>query len=300
MIEVAPVTLFPSPFPQELFHEAESVQTLMNLVMHRVAYDQLFLNTSLEKTIRVDDFTRNLLNVNNDLQRIGVAQPLTFGLFRADYMIDHMDNDPVLKQVEANAIASGFAGLGPRVLKLHRHIVSKYYPERLNGLPDNNADVNYAKRMIESWESYGSETSVILFIVEKRAINICDQRSLEFTIATTRPDIRILRRSLEELEESAVLNENRLLLIDKNRLEVGLVYFRMCYDPSHYLSEKTWKLRLKIEMSKSIKCPSINYQLAGVKKFQQILTKKRLSRSFWMLHSSKNSGILLLVSGDSN
>ena len=279
MIEVAPVSLFPSPFPERLFLEAKEVQTSMNLVMHKIGHDPQFLNSSLESSIQVDEFTRDLLKVYNDAQRIGLAQELNFGLFRADYMVDDSKESPSLKQVEANAIASGFAGLGPKVLRLHRHMVSKYLPERLHKLPDNLADVNYATRFIEAFDAYGNEKAIILFIVEDRSINICDQRTLEFSISSLRPDIRILRRSLNELQASSVLTENRLFLIDKNGLEVALVYFRVCYDPSHY-SQETWKLRLKIEMSKAIKCPSINYQLAGVKKFQQILTKPDILERF--------------------
>ena len=76
------------------------------------------------------------------------------------------------------------------------------------------------------------------------------------------------------------MTEDRRLLIDKDR-EVGLVYYRYCYDPSQYMkSDQSWQLRLKIETSKAIKCPSISYHLSGVKKLQQILTNRDVVERF--------------------
>ena len=89
-----------------------------------------------------------------------------------------------------------------------------------------------------------------------------------------------MRRSFTELHDTIHVTEDRRLLIDHN-VEVGLVYYRYCYDPSQYPEgENSWQLRLKIETSKAIKCPSIGYHLSGVKKFQQILTDEDVLTKF--------------------
>lgn len=52
---------------------------------------------------------------------------------------------------------------------------------------------------------------------------------------------------------------------------MSVVYFRAGYEPGHYPSENEWEARLNIEYSDAIKCPSIQYHLAGTKKVQQAL-----------------------------
>lgn len=44
------------------------------------------------------------------------------------------------------------------------------------------------------------------------------------------------------------------------------MYFRAGYSPDHYHGEAEWSARLMIERSKAIKCPNIQYHLAGTKK----------------------------------
>lgn len=59
-----------------------------------------------------------------------------------------------------------------------------------------------------------------------------------------------------------------------------MVYFRAGYDPQHYPSKNEWDARLLIEKSYAIKCPSIQYQLAGTKKVQQALAKPGILSRF--------------------
>jgi glutathione synthase len=44
--------------------------------------------------------------------------------------------------------------------------------------------------------------------------------------------------------------------------------------------KKEWNARLMIERSKAIKAPKIEYQLAGFKKFQQVLSKPGVIEKF--------------------
>jgi len=279
ILEVAPLTLFPSPFPRDAFYLAKEVQTSMNLLMHNISRDLSFIQESLKETIKVDDFTKNLLKVYEDVERIGASQPLQFGLFRTDYMLN--EGDGRLLQVESNAISSGFANLGPKTTRLHQYLIKRYFPRDVSyNLPENKADINFPSAFIRAWESYGNPNAVILYVVEDRTVNLCDQRGHDFTVADARPDIQIIRRSFTQLHECASVDNDRRLLIDK-KIEVALVYYRHCYDPSHYTrGTASWGLRLKIELSRAIKCPSIGYHLSGVKKFQEILTKEEIVKKF--------------------
>ena len=49
---------------------------------------------------------------------------------------------------------------------------------------------------------------------------------------------------------------------------ISVVYFRSGYEPEAYPTEKEWEMRLMLERSLAIKCPSIHYHLAGAKKVQ--------------------------------
>ena len=49
-------------------------------------------------------------------------------------------------------------------------------------------------------------------------------------------------------------------------LEIAVVYYRSGYQLEAYPTEKEWDVRLMLERSRAIKCPSIQYHLAGTKK----------------------------------
>ncbi|CAG8764648.1 20363_t:CDS:2, partial [Racocetra persica] len=63
--------------------------------------------------------------------------------------------------------------------------------------------------------------------------------------------------------------DTKALIIDNK--EISVAYFRSGYSPKDYPTEKEWDARLLIERSKAIKCPTVAYQLVGVKKMQQVL-----------------------------
>ena len=77
-------------------------------------------------------------------------------------------------------------------------------------------------------------------------------------------------------------------LDDQNRLriaghEIAFVYFRTGYNAEHYMvpgtgewHEETWATREMLECSAAIKCPSVDVQLAGFKKYQQAFSDELL------------------------
>nr|CAG8468455.1 8035_t:CDS:2 [Entrophospora candida] len=107
-------------------------------------------------------------------------------------------------------------------------------------------------------ELYGSENSVVLMVVQSDEWNIFDQRWIEYNL----------------LKNSLNLNWHR------NGKEVSVTYFRAGYGPGDYPSENEWNARLMIERSKSIKCPSISYQLVGFKVFQQVLARPNIVEKY--------------------
>lgn len=53
--------------------------------------------------------------------------------------------------------------------------------------------------------------SIILFVVEDVSYNICDQRFHEYEIMRQRPNVRVVRRTLTQIHETALLDgEGRL------------------------------------------------------------------------------------------
>lgn len=120
--------------------------------------------------------------------------------------------------------------------------------------------------------------AVILFVIEDVTYNICDQRFHEFEIRRQNPNVKVIRRNLTQLAAEARLSFNKELMV--NDYVVGVVYYRCGYEPGQYHTQNEWDARLLIERSLAIKCPSIQYHLAGTKKVQQTLAKPGMVTRF--------------------
>ncbi|XP_017877007.1 glutathione synthetase-like [Ceratina calcarata] len=265
-LQVLPFTLLPSSFPKENFQRAKSIQTLLNKLMHKVAHNHDFLQKSLKSTVNADPFTARLFHIYETVYKEGFAQSLSLGLFRSDYML----HENQIKQVEFNTIASSFGGIVTVATQWHKYILPQLgYEDQLKNIPDNNPINGLSKGLTRAWEMYDAEKAVILFIVESITYNICDQRFHEFEIHKINPKIRVIRRNLSNLVSEAKLGPNKELMVGDS--EVAVVYFRSGYEVNAYPTEREWEVRLLIERSRAIKCPSIQYHLAGTKKVQQSL-----------------------------
>ena len=279
---LAPVTLFPSSFPRKLFDFGKSLQPLVNQLTHKIAYNHQFLSESLQKTIEVDEFTNSLFDIYTKTLKEGLAQNTSLGLIRSDYMMNKQkEGDYDMKQVEVNNISVSFGGLAPAVRDLHKHVLSKYSSiQDLDiRLPENKSAELLADGMIKAFDVYNRPNAVLLIVVESFVVNIFDHRILEFTIAKTRPDIRVLRRTFQELSQSGKLNNNRELIVD-GKHEVAVIYYRTAYGPEDFRGQEDWDVRLLMERSKAIKCPSIQYHITGCKKIQQIVSNQSVLEKF--------------------
>lgn len=315
-----PFTLFPSPYPKHLYDTCLDIQPIINKLMLKMANDTSFLETSLENVIPVDEFTRNLLNIQQTVIKEGIAQPILSCINRSDYMLDRpvCKNDVQqpqelrMRQVEVNAIASALSTHSRGVTQMHNYLNKKYswLNEKLPGVvefPRNDSLKLIADSLIKAYDAYGNPSAIILLIMEDRSLNFSEHLQIELEICKTRPNIRLMRQRFADLPEAIELGPNKELLLKKSD-EIAVVYFRFGYDPSNYNFDQAWQCRLTIERSRAIKCPSIGFHVSGIKKFQQLLHSQQqlerfltsseaqqLSRvlsQFWSLDAGSDEGEL--------
>lgn len=67
--------------------------------------------------------------------------------------------------------------------------------------------------MIEAWKLYNNPEAAILFVVEDRTYNICDQRFHEFEIRNINPNITVIRRTLTEIQDQGRLGNTKNLFV---------------------------------------------------------------------------------------
>ncbi|KAG7193673.1 uncharacterized protein KQ657_000360 [Scheffersomyces spartinae] len=285
---VAPITLYPTPFPKAAFEDAVKVETVFHeLYINAIANNKEWLKEILQDLSKHDkDFTGKLYETYTKALELNggkILQPLSLGLFRSDYMLD---NDRI-KQVEFNTISVSFGGLSTKVGQLHDFLNksgaydSKYsyeYYDRgevgvsdsVNKLAEGLADGD----KFYSQQQGNSKNGVVLFIVQNGERNVFDQKHVEFALLNNH-GIKSIRMSLEEVQFLTTVRDNKLY-IKQSMDEVSVVYYRSAYSPNDYASnpDLTWGARLYLENTLAIKCPSVLTQLSGAKKIQQILSTK--------------------------
>ncbi|XP_034826370.1 glutathione synthetase-like isoform X2 [Maniola hyperantus] len=277
-IQIAPFVLLPSPFPRTEFNKAVELQPVLNELMHKVAHDDEFLTRTLENALQVDEFTANLFDIWVKVRDEGMAQTLSLGLFRSDYLMQNPDGNSI-KQVEFNTVASSFGAIAAHLPDMTCYVLRQLgQPELIKNMPPNPALSGLCSGITEAYDLFGVPRAVVLFVVEEVSYNICDQRFHEFEISEKRPEIMIYRRTLTEIYDETTLNDKKQLMLDGH--PVAVVYYRSGYEPAQYPSAKEWDARLRVERSTAIKCPSIHYQLAGTKKVQQALAAPGVLEKF--------------------
>ncbi|KAL9090416.1 MAG: hypothetical protein Q9159_001945 [Coniocarpon cinnabarinum] len=302
----APVTLFPSLFPLNCFHEALMIQTAYNELYANIARDEEWLGEVVSELAMIDDYIANLWNVHLNVKEEGYAQleddiaclesnqeqDLSLGLFRSDYMIHAPANTPPsLKQIEFNTIASSFGALASRTSSLHRFLLTTaaYSPAaahyiRPDYLPSNPSIEKLAGGLAAAHQAYGQLKNnqgvrmlCVVFITQDGERNVFDQKHIEYALFSHHR-IKVFRVPFDAvLEQTRVADDgSRALLYSppafpERSYEVTTVYLRAGYSPSEYNLPSAWTARLHLERSAAIKCPSVLTHLAGTKKVQQIL-----------------------------
>ena len=70
----APLALFPSPIPRNLFTQAQRLQSIYNVLYSRIATNEEFLDTVMGEVGKVDDFTGQLWSKWRRLRNEGIVQ----------------------------------------------------------------------------------------------------------------------------------------------------------------------------------------------------------------------------------
>ena len=84
--------------------------------------------------------------------------------------------------------------------------------------------------MVEAWRIYNKPKSVIMFLIEDVTYNICDQKFHEFEIRRQCPEVFVIRKTLTELADRAVMKEVELRYICEtfNKRRIPLCRTRVC------------------------------------------------------------------------
>lgn len=279
LVSYAPFTLFPTPVPRAVFLQALAVQTHYNTLVDKISQDNEFLQEALASTIAVDDFTARLFRIHQQILKEGRSQSIVLGLNRSDFMLDQKEGQTAsLKQIEINTIAASFGGLSSRTPDVHRLVLKVAGRlEESQRILDNNPAAGLAGGVAKAWELYGSESAIVMFLVEESQRNIFDHRYVENEL--WKRNIRTIRRRFEDVSKTGTLDDNKRLFVDGQ--EVAVVYFRNGYMPQNYVSEQSWDTRLMMERSRAVKCPDISTHLAGTKKVQQVLARPGVLERFF-------------------
>ncbi|CDZ97440.1 Glutathione synthetase [Phaffia rhodozyma] len=287
----APVSLFPSPFPRDLYTRVINLQSAYNELYARITMDDRWLDHVVRGCFWGDNggdsFMRDVWQGWKDSQEEGVKQPLQLLLSRSDYLLHQSlskKNEPLsMKQVEFNTISSSFGSLSEKVGGLHRYLTLQtgYLNAspclQIKNLPANSPIHGLANGLAEAHKAFNIPESSILFVVQDGERNAFDQRWLEYELLETH-GIRSHRASLATLQRASSTNSSYQLIYcnpssPQNTPElISVVYYRAAYTPDDYASPTDWTTRTRIERTTAIKCPSYALQLAGSKKVQQVLT----------------------------
>ncbi|KZT11780.1 glutathione synthase [Laetiporus sulphureus 93-53] len=270
--------------------------------------DEKFLDRimgEVEGVGKVDLFTGQLWKRWKRLRDEGVVQPLQLGMFRSDYML-HAPSDGTpasLKQVEFNTISSSFGTLSQRAAGMHKYLYksTQYYNAsghlKEANFPSNRTTAGLAEGLAEAHKAYGVPNARILFVVQEGERNVFDQRWLEYELLETH-GIHVVRQSLNQLAHSATVDPSTCALCivppagSTGPVEIAVVYFRAGYTPTDYPTPAHYDTRYLLESSRAIQCPSIQLQLAGGKKVQEVLTRPGVLEGFLCDASRWGSGVL--------
>ncbi|KAF2068970.1 hypothetical protein CYY_009710 [Polysphondylium violaceum] len=285
-----PFSLLPSQFDQSLYQQSISLAQDFNLLVHYLSKDFNYIQNTLKDV--QDDFTQSLLNIHRIIEKEGIKQNISLGIFRSDYMVHNHDSNvlPKIYQVELNTISSSFGSLSSKVFELHKYLIErnqlKQYGYDINNHPNNDSCIEIASSLSKAHQLYidnnnllsdhnndANKNIVVLMIVQDGERNLFDQKLLEFTLWNNHK-VLLIRRTLNDIYQRATIDENLNHCLKIDNYEISVTYFRAGYTPNDYHSQKDWDARLLIERSYSIKCPTISYHLVGAKKIQQAICKQ--------------------------
>lgn len=310
---VAPLTLFPTPFPKQAFEQALAVQQTFNRLYTLVASSKGWIESISKDLSAFDpDFTGKLYTAYEQALAAGIVQPLLMGLFRLDYMVHSATNQ--IKQIEFNTVSVLFGGLSSKVADLHRFLNalgaytadgSEYYPRE--SLPTSASLKELGAGLVDGDEAYRQQQKLpsttatcIVMVTQPGERNVFDQRHVEYAVGEAvagaeRPFLPVHRTTLQLVLSDTLIDARQRLVWTATGQEVSVVYYRSGYSPDDYPEAGCWEARLRLEALLAIKCPLLLTQLAGAKKIQQILTTREEVRRFLPAEDDASVDGLLLT-----
>ncbi|XP_045201397.2 glutathione synthetase-like isoform X5 [Mercenaria mercenaria] len=232
--------------------------------------------------LSADAFIKQLWDIYDTVRKEGPAQEVSVVITRNDFMMEYTEEGDIkqdCKHVEINTIAAGGGGRVSNMVDVHRYSLSlQDIPFEKEQLPDNKPVAGLAQGLVKAWQLYKCKCAVILFVVGIPEPNTPDQRWLESGILCIDGSIKVIYRTFPQLIKQMSLGKNRELIVDG--AEVAVVYYRYGYEPKHYPTDAEFQLRLDMERSRAIKCPTVAIHLAGCKKIQQALAESGVLERF--------------------
>ncbi|KAG7877075.1 hypothetical protein KL935_005025 [Ogataea polymorpha] len=300
---VAPVTLYPTPFPRAQFSKGIAISTKFNELYSRVVVDKSWLKQVIADLSKYDRNFTGMLHKTYLEAEPKIVQPVSLGLFRSDYMLDTVSNS--IKQVEFNTVSVSFGGLSPKVGQLHSFLNSQglygrpqYYQEA--DLPTSQSMDGLAKGLLEAVKYYETSektaSTIVLFVVQPGERNVFDQRAIEYSLFAK--GVKSERVEFDKVTSSVKVDSSSKLFYKEQ--EVAVVYYRSAYAPSEYNHPDSWKARLLLETTKAVKCPSLLVQLSGAKKVQQLLTDRAVLQKYGFLDEELLSTFVRIYPLDSS
>ncbi|KAE9549320.1 hypothetical protein FO519_007471 [Halicephalobus sp. NKZ332] len=270
----SPLALFPSPFPAEIFKQAQEVQNDMLELYFYLSWDHDFLIEAHKDVIKSDKFIQKMVEVYDEVWKSGVAQSKILFFQRADYMCD-VARDPKgeLKEIEVNIMGVGGMYYSRKITNWHRKITYDTFGNKaLDHIPANDPVRETVQGLYHAWLSMNDKDAGILIVVQDYTSVIMDERTVEYELAESHDEpMKIFRLTLTQCAERLTLKEKDLILDGITR--ISLIYYRTGISPEHYPSEKEWDARLLMEKSNALKCPWIGVQLSNTKKVQQVVSQ---------------------------
>ncbi|KAA1128675.1 hypothetical protein PGTUg99_023514 [Puccinia graminis f. sp. tritici] len=284
-----PFTLLPSPFPRDQFEKAERIQTAYNQLYMNIASSPELIREVLGQSIsKVDPFVGRLYELWEALEKEEAEDVMdehfSLGIFRNDFLLHQSEpSQPLaIKQVEFNTVSVSFGSLASKVSGLHRYLAGLTTIFNRSQLPEspNQALQSICKALRMAHQHYEAvecpdNPPVMLMIVKPNENNIFDQSLIEFQLDSEPDSIRVIRLSCHEILKLTTIDPvtKKIFYVGGDvKREASVVYYRSMYGPEDFVSEDDWKGRYQLERSRAINCPSLSIQLAGCKKFQQMLT----------------------------
>ena len=280
----APFSLSPYVMTESVFEEMAELTVPFSELMIRVSRNTDFLKHHLEPIAKIDPFLKMLM----DCRSSEINQNCQLLLQRNDFFVANlkhnnenqnsppayeMTNDSFLRQVELNTISASFPFLITKLYQLHKNLFEQ------NKLPEviqNNPLDAVVDAFAHAVQNYGISDCVMLVVVQPDEKNIFDQLGLEQHL-WVKYRIATVRKTLTEIHTDGKLRQGHLVVDGKT---VALSYYRAGYTPDDFPAQEAFKGRQLIEASSTIQVPDLAMQLSGMKKIQQVLTKKEVLADF--------------------